>query len=61
MDGSSNTCCDSDEGVDFPSCCFERLYEWVVFSGFFIVGGIGEFVVAIGEFYELYYVWCGWC
>ena len=25
------------------------------------MGGIGKYVMAIGEFYELYDVWWGWC
>ena len=40
MDGSSNIDCDSDEGVDLLSYRSKCLYEWVVFSGLFIVGGI---------------------
>ena len=38
------------------------LYEWVVFSGFFFVGGEGKSNhVAIGEYYEFYDIWGDWC
>ena len=35
MNSSSDTCCDGDERVDLPSSCYECLYEWVIFGGFF--------------------------
>ena len=49
-----HTCCDGDERVDLPTGCFECVYELVVFSCFFIVCGIWEYVVIVGEFNDLY-------
>ena len=54
VNGSSHPCCDGDEKVNLLARYFECMYEWVVFSGFFIVCSIWEFVVAIGEFNELH-------
>jgi hypothetical protein len=50
----SHTYCDGDERVDLLARYYESVYEWVVFSGFFTVYSIWEFVVAVGEFNELY-------
>lgn len=61
MDGSSKSGYDSDEGVGLPSHCSICLYEWVVLSGLFNVGGVRKFVMAVGEFYDLHNVWWGWC
>ena len=61
MGSPSNACCDGDERVGLPVCCSKCLYGWVVFSGFFIVGGFWKFIVAVGEFYEWYDIWWGWC
>ena len=52
--------CGNDEGVDLPSCFSNCLYEWIVFGGLFVVGGVGNYVVAVGEFSELYDVWWEW-
>ena len=49
--------CDGDKGVDLPTNCSKCLYEWVVFTGFLVVGGVWEFVVAISEFNELHDIW----
>jgi hypothetical protein len=42
MVGSFNVGCDSDEKVDLPSCFSKCLFEWIVFSSLFVVGGIGN-------------------
>ena len=60
MDSSSNAGCDSDERVYLPTCCSKCLYEWIVYSGLFIVGGVWKFVTTIGDCYELYDIWWGW-
>ena len=57
MDGSSNVGCDSDEGVDLPFHYSKCLYEWIVFSGLFDLGGVRKFVMTVGEFHELYDIW----
>ena len=44
--------------VDYPSFLFELLDKRVIFVGLFVGGSRGEYVVAIGKFYELYDV--GW-
>ena len=58
MNGSSNVGYDSDEGVDLPFHYSKCLYEWVVYNGLFVVGGVGKYVMAVDEFYD---VWWGWC
>ena len=60
MDSASNTHSDGDERVDLPTSCFKCLYEWVVSSIFFIVGGVWEYVAVISEFNEFYDIWWGW-
>ena len=40
---------------------FKCLYEWMVFGGLFVVGGVGKFVMLVGEFFESYDIWWGWC
>ena len=47
MDGSSNAGCDSDEEVDWPPNYSKCMYEWVVYSALFVVGGVRKFVVAL--------------
>jgi hypothetical protein len=60
MDRPFNIYYDGDEGVDLSSGCSKCLYEWVVFSDFFVVGGVWKYVVTISEFNELYDIWWGW-
>ena len=57
VDNASNICCDGNERVDLLASYSKCLYEWVVFSGFFIVCGVWESVTAISEFNELYDIW----
>ena len=33
----------------------------MVFGGLFVVGGVGKFVMLVGEFFESYDIWWGWC
>ena len=54
MNSPFNTCCDGDEGVNLSTGSSKCVYECIVFSDFFIACIIWEYVVAIGEFDELY-------
>ena len=47
-----------DSWVGYPSFLFELLDKQVIFVGLSVGGTRGEYVVAIGELYELYDV--GW-
>lgn len=58
--GFSNTYGYGDEMVNCPSCGFNGLYQGVVFVAFFLNGDGREFVMAIGDFYELDGVGCKW-
>ena len=54
MNSPSNNCCDGDEGVNLLAGSFKCVYECIVFSGFFIACIIWEYVMPVGELYELY-------
>ena len=54
MNSPSNTCCNGDERVDSPIGSSKCMYEWVVFSGFFIACILWVSIMAVGEFNELY-------
>ena len=43
------------------SACMSGLTLVAFFVVVVVVGGIGKYVMAVGEFYDLYDVWWGWC
>lgn len=53
MYGSPRGSYDGDEWVTLLSDGFKCLYEWVIFSVLYTLGGNGEFIMAICQFYDL--------
>lgn len=56
MHNSSYLYYDDNKGFNIPTNIFKWLDEGVILLDFPLMGGIGETIVTIGAFYELYNV-----
>lgn len=53
MYSSAYSYCDGDKGVNIPTGVIYCLDEGLILVGFFTYSGIGESIVAVGDYYEL--------